>query len=272
MRYLPMVWPRKNIFAEYTQPVPPRFYVPEAGADESTILLPEDEAAHLTRVLRLSRGDRIRVFNGRGDEWEACVDEASKRRVVARLESRVVPAPESRWSIALALAVLKSDKMDDVVRDAVMLGVTAIVPMITARTELSRAALERSNRAARWQRIAVASAKQCGRAVVPEIGAAVAFDELIAHVDNGIMLVEPATGASARTLRDLPLAEQRPATSGSPPKLTLLTGPEGGWTPEEVRQAHDSGAMLLTLGTQTLRADAVPLVALTALRVRLEDF
>ena len=64
MRYLPMVWPRKNIFAEYTQPVPPRFYVPEAGADESTIALPADEAAHLTRVLRLSRGDRILEVNG----------------------------------------------------------------------------------------------------------------------------------------------------------------------------------------------------------------
>ena len=251
--------------------MPPRFYVPEARGDESTIELPEDEATHLTRVLRLSRGDHIRVFNGRGDEWDARVDETSKHRVSARLHARIRPTPEPRIAIVLALAVLKGDKMDDIVRDVVMLGVTAIAPIITARTELSRAALERGNRIARWQRIAVSSAKQCGRAVVPEVRPAAAFADLMAHSRDAIMLVEPSTAANAMSLRDLTPTEQRaaaPGTSG----LTLVVGPEGGWTTEEVQQARASGAMLLTLGTQTLRADAVPVVALTAVRVRLEDF
>jgi 16S rRNA (uracil1498-N3)-methyltransferase len=267
-----MVWPRKNIFAEYTQPVPPRFYVPEARADDSTIELPEDEAAHLTRVLRLSRGDRIRVFNGRGDEWDARVDDTRKHRAWARLDTRIIPTPEPRVSITLALAVLKGDKMDDIVRDAVMLGVSTIAPMITARTELSAAALERSNRIARWQRIAVSSAKQCGRAVVPEISQAADFRELIARAENAVMLVEPATGAGTASLRDLAPTERRVPASGGANRLTLFIGPEGGWTPEEVQRGRDGGAMLLTLGGQTLRADAVPVVGLTALRVRLEDF
>ncbi len=227
---------------------------------ESVIELPQDEAAHLVRVLRLSAGDRIRVFNGRGDEWVATVDEAGKRRVRARLDEPSAPASEARVAITLAVSVLKGDKMDAIVRDAVMMGVTALWPMLTARTEVARAAIERSDRVARWQRIAVSSAKQCGRAVVPAVRSAVPFDDVL-HETPCVMLVEPSAGVAGCPLRDVP------AMDG----VTLLTGPEGGWTQEEVTKAVDSGARVVTLGPRTLRADAVPIVALTALRVHWED-
>lgn len=216
---------------------------------------------HLVRVLRLSAGDRIRVFNGRGDEWLATVDEAGKRRVSARLDQPSRPAPEARVPITLAVAVLKGDKMDGVVRDAVMLGVIAVVPVVTARTEISRAAIERSERISRWQRIAVSSAKQCGRAVVPDVHAVTQLDAVLRERPPCVMLVEPSASGVAHSLRDLPAMD----------RVTLLTGPEGGWTPDEVAAAGASQARLLTLGPRTLRADAVPIVALTALRVHWED-
>jgi 16S rRNA (uracil1498-N3)-methyltransferase len=225
------------------------------------IELPEDEAVHLVRVLRLSAGDRIRVFNGRGDEWLATVDEARKRCVSARLDQPSRPAPEARVPITLAVAVLKGDKMDGVVRDAVMLGVIAVVPVVTARTEISRAAIERSERISRWQRIAVSSAKQCGRAVVPDVHAVTQLDDVLRERPPCVMLVEPSASGVAHSLRHLPAMD----------RVTLLTGPEGGWTPDEVAAAGASQARLLTLGPRTLRADAVPIVALTALRVHWED-
>jgi 16S rRNA (uracil1498-N3)-methyltransferase len=257
-----MVWPRKNIFAEYTHAVPPRFYVPEARVERASIDLPREEASHLTRVLRLGTGARIRVFNGLGDEWEAEVEVAGRHRVSVRLGVRVAPAREARVPIALAVAVLKGDKMDDIVRDAVMLGVSGIQPLLTARTEVSRAAIERSGRVPRWQRIAVGSAKQCGRAVVPAVCAPASLEEAIRRASHPVLLVEPSAAATAIALAALPAVE----------RLTLFVGPEGGWTEEEVRAAGQTGAMLMTLGTLTLRADAVPIVALTAVRVRLEDF
>jgi 16S rRNA (uracil1498-N3)-methyltransferase len=261
-----MVWPRKNIHAEYTQPVPARFYVPEARDEASSIELPQDEAAHVTRVLRLSSGDRIRVFNGRGQEWDAVIDHVSRQRVTARLTSPVHPGTEPRTAVTLAVAVLKGDKMDDIVRDAVMLGVTAIQPLLTTRTEIAAAAIEKSGRIARWQRIAVSSAKQCGRAVVPDVRPAMSFEDALSaapqQTEQTVMLVEPSAAGDAKTLRDVPHVD----------RITLVIGPEGGWTEQEVQRAVGRGTMLLTLGSQTLRADAVPLVALTALRVRLEDF
>jgi 16S rRNA (uracil1498-N3)-methyltransferase len=242
--------------------VPPRFYVPAARAQTDAIELPTDEAAHLSRVLRLSAGDRVRVFNGRGEEWDAVVSETTRTRVLVQLETRIESAKEAGVAITLAVSVLKGDKMDDLVRDAVMLGVVAIQPLVTARTETTLATIERSGRVARWQRVAVSSAKQCGRAVVPEIRPALRFEDAMKAVQTPVMLVEPAAAAPARTLHDLPSLDA----------LTLVAGPEGGWSEDEVRLGTASGAMLLTLGAQTLRADAVPIVAITAVRVRLEDF
>ena len=243
--------------------MPPRFYVPTASAEESTSELPQDEAVHLTRVLRLTAGDAIRVFNGRGDEWHASVQTIAKQRVVVTLESRVTPAPEPRVRVALAVAALKGDKMDDVIRDAVMLGVSSVTPLITTRTEISPRAIESSGRIARWQRIAISSTKQCGRAVVPQVHDVQPFGDLMRTTRDAVVLVEPSVGVASQTLANLHGAHTA--------ALTLVVGPEGGWTAEEIELARASGAMLLTLGAQTLRADAVPIVALTAVRARLED-
>lgn len=241
---------------------PPRFYAPLAGRAATRVELPDDEATHLTRVLRLSTGDEIRVFDGRGMEWRATIEDASKRGVSVLLTEAVTPAPEPRVAITLALAVLKGDKMDDIVRDAVMLGVRAIRPVISARTEIAAATIARSGRVARWQRIAVSSAKQCGRAVVPRIHDAVPIDGILDGEGSRVMLVEPAADARATPLKDVPPLDCP----------TLLVGPEGGWTGDEVQRAAAAGTMLMTLGAQTLRADAMPLVALTALRVQWDDF
>jgi 16S rRNA (uracil1498-N3)-methyltransferase len=213
-------------------------------------------------VLRLSVGDHVRIFNGRGEEWDGVLDIVTRHGVHVRLGDSVPPAREPGVRITLATAVLKGDKMDDVVRDAVMLGAAVIEPLVTARTEISRAAIERSGRVERWQRVAVSSAKQCGRAVVPPVHAPRRFDDVIAGLNDAVMLVEPSASHDAVTLRELTPRES----------LTLVAGPEGGWTESEVRLARANGTMLLTLGAQTLRADALPIVALTACRVRLEDF
>jgi 16S rRNA (uracil1498-N3)-methyltransferase len=145
-----------------------------------------------------------------------------------------------------------------------MLGVTSIIPMITARTEVAASTVARSGRIARWQRIAVSSAKQCSRAVVPEVCEPKGIRELVARPSacTRIMLVEPASSANSRRLREVPEAKD----------VTLLVGPEGGWDPEEIQTAAGTGIILATLGQQTLRADAAPLVALTALRVLWGDF
>ena len=236
----------------------PRLYVPDLDPAATRVPLPTDEAEHLLRVLRLGMGAEVDVIDGRGGLWRAQVVEAGKRSAAVRAFERGTPAPELALSIVLVISVLKADKMDTVVRDAVMLGATGVIPVISERSELGLSAVEKSRRVARWQRIAVASAKQCGRAVVPLIEPARSFAAYLAGATTSVRLicVEPAGGrAEARRVR----------TVAKPASAHVMVGPEGGWAREELTMAVAAGAVPVSLGGRTLRADAAPLVALTAL-------
>ncbi len=238
-----------------------RFYAPDLTPTESTVVLPVDEMQHLTRVLRLSPGAVVAVFDGRGGEFAARVESAERGRVRLTLLEARDPVPEPFVSVTLAQAVLKSDKMDDVVRDAVMLGVADVLPVVSARSETSLEALRRARRVERWQRIAVSSAKQCGRAVVPSVREPVTLTSVAEKADGKgirLALVEPALaeGSPVDTLRH----EPRPSTA------LVLVGPEGGWTSNESDLLAGAGFRLVRIGRRTLRADATPVAALTLLQ------
>jgi len=238
--------------------VRPRFHVPGLNPTADRVELPEDEAEHLARVLRLGPGDEVDVFDGRGGFWRAEVVHAAKRSAAVRLLQPLAAARELGVALTLVISVLKGDKIDDVVRDAVMLGVTGIRPVVSERSEVSLAAMARSNRVARWQRIAVSSSKQCGRAVVPVVSAATPLEWYWSEPAGSarVMCVEPSAAlGQVRTVQSVPRSAA----------VDVIIGPEGGWAVAEVAAAHDSGAILMSLGDRTLRADAVPLIALTAL-------
>jgi 16S rRNA (uracil1498-N3)-methyltransferase len=200
----------------------------------------------------------VSIFDGRGREFEAVITEAGKKSVFVEIGPSVTPAAEPRVAITLVQAVLKGDKMDDVIRDAVMLGVGAIQPIVSERTEVALVTLERGARRERWERIAVSSAKQCGRAVVPRIAPPLLFGrQVLAYAGSfGAMCVEPGLPAGGSSISELPRV--------APADVRIFIGPEGGWTPGEVALGA-SAATLVTLGERTLRADAMAIVALTAL-------
>ncbi|HTM04993.1 MAG TPA: 16S rRNA (uracil(1498)-N(3))-methyltransferase [Vicinamibacterales bacterium] len=246
-----------------------RFLAPGSYGPGDDIDLPDDEAQHLTRVLRLRAGDPVRVFDGRGREFAATVTRTSKAGTSVRIGESHAAAPEPRVAITIAHAVLKGDKMDDVVRDAVMIGAAAIQPIVTHRTEIALDALRRGRRRERWERVAVSSAKQCGRAVVPSIAEPVAFDALLDALralevpEPAFMLVEPGATGEAQVLSEIEAAPPREAT--------LLIGPEGGWTSDEVDRAA-AVCRLITLGGRTLRADAMGIAAIAALFAIWKEF
>jgi 16S rRNA (uracil1498-N3)-methyltransferase len=244
-----------------------RFFAPSLDSGDETVMLPREEAEHLRRVLRVAVGDTVLVFDGRGHEYVARVASAVRRDVQLQLISRAEPAAEASVAITLVQAVLKADKMDEVVRDAVMLGVAAIQPIVTHRTETTVATLLRASRVDRWQRVALASAKQSRRAVLPDIRMPLAIETFLDDPPAALrlMLVEPAAYADAERLASL---QGQPVPSDA----ALLVGPEGGWTDDERTMARDRGVRLVTLGQRTLRADAVPIAAISVLQFLWGDF
>jgi 16S rRNA (uracil1498-N3)-methyltransferase len=238
-----------------------RFFAPALDAGDELVELPREEAEHLTRVLRLAVGDTVAVFDGRGAEFLGKVAASAKRSVRVQLIERIDPAAEAAVPLTLVQAVLKADKMDDVVRDAVMLGVFAVQPLVTTRTESTVAALMRSARIDRWRRVALASVKQSRRATLPEVRIPLTLETYLHEPTPALrlLLVEPSTAGGAEALSSL---ERHPA----PADAALLVGPEGGWTAAEVEAARAAGVRAITLGHRTLRADAVPVAAISVLQ------
>jgi 16S rRNA (uracil1498-N3)-methyltransferase len=241
----------------------PRF-LGAVDAASARARLAEDEARHLSQVLRLGAGDEVTVFDGAGREFRARVERVARDSAELSLLNESAAAAEPAVRLTLAQAVLKGDKMDDVVRDATMMGVTAIEPLVTAHTV---AHMKPGGAPERWRRIAIASAKQCRRAVLPSIGEGIRFEDWFARdgAEMKVILIEPVAARSGAPADSADLGRSAPRSA------SLLVGPEGGWSGEEIQRAVRAGYLPLTLGRRTLRADAVPVVAISVLQYRWGD-
>lgn len=212
-----------------------------------------EPAHHIAAVLRLGAGQTIRVFDGAGHEWIARIDEIGRRALRLTVEDPCEPAPEPAVRVTLAVGVLKGDHLSEVVKDATALGATRIVPFVSRHTAVGRLGAW-ADRRQRWQRVAVASAAQCGRAIVPEVSPVVPFEELMRGLEGHVIFcVEPALSVATDSLGAAPAA------------TTVCIGPEGGWQADELDRARQIGARFLSLGNMRLRAELAPTVALAKL-------
>lgn len=256
-----------------------RVYAPDAATAQSIVVLPPDEAHHFKHVLRMSVGDEVGVFDGAGHEWSGRIVSADRSTVKIELVASVDATREPAVRVILAIGLLKGDQMDAVVRDATMLGAAEIVPMATAHVAVSGRARENEKAISRWTRVAIASARQCGRAVVPAVAPVTPFDTVLSRTvrDETIIAVEPAHMADLGTsppYTSADLETSPPYTSadlgisppdGRPAKALVLVGPEGGWSAGEIEMARKCGARARHLGPRTLRAESAPIVLLSVL-------
>jgi 16S rRNA (uracil1498-N3)-methyltransferase len=231
--------------------------VPEA-APGARVSLPEHSAHHAREVLRLRSGTPVRVFDGVGQEFEATLDTVTRAEVSARLTGLVAARPESPLHLVLALSPLKGDRMELVIQKATELGVVAIRPVVTARTDAAARPALKGSRQERWDKVASGAAEQCGRAVVPDVEAACTLAQLLA---------EPADGA-LRLLFDESPGQPPLSTLARPSGLVLaLVGPAGGWEPHEIERLQAAGFRRVGLGPRVLRAETAAIALVAALQL-----
>ena len=236
-----------------------RFHVPEA-APGARLDLPDHSAHHARDVLRLRPGAELRVFDGAGNEYEAVLEEVSKKRVLARLAGAVAPRAEPALRIVLALPPLKGDRMELVIQKATELGVAEVWPVVTARTDAAGRPALQGSRQDRWEKVASGAAEQCGRAVVPRIAPTATLDDLLARPFDGARLVLVEDGAGVPP----------PAWPGGGSVMCLL-GPAGGWEAVEVRRLEGAGFVHARLGPRILRAETAAIAAVTAVQLLFGD-
>ena len=233
-----------------------RFHVPGA-APGARIALPEHSAHHARDVLRLRAGAQVRVFDGRGAEYEAVLEVVARQVVSGRVTGPAAPRPESPLRVTLAMSPLKGDRMELAIQKATELGVAVIRPVVTVRTDAAaRPALEGARRD-RWDKVASGAAEQCGRATVPVVAPTATLAAFIADPPAGARVVLLERQEGQPPLASLP----------RPQAITLLVGPAGGWEPVEIERLAGAGFVAVSLGPRILRAETAAIAALTAAQV-----
>ncbi|WP_022962952.1 16S rRNA (uracil(1498)-N(3))-methyltransferase [Halopseudomonas pelagia] len=236
-----------------------RFYL-DAALAEGPLPLEGDLAHYIGRVLRLSPGAPVQIFNGSGQEWPGEVLEVSKRLVNLRLAAAIPGLPESPLQVHLGQAMSRGERMDWAIQKAVELGVSEITPLFTERCEVKLQGERADKRQAHWQQIAISACEQCGRSVVPVIHPPAAFSTWLDALNCDLKLV-----LHHRT-------EQQLESLARPEQLGLLIGPEGGLSADEIAQAENSGFQAARFGPRVLRTETAPVVALTMAQHLWGDF
>lgn len=238
-----------------------RVHVSAALAPGRRHAIEGDAANHITRVLRLRPGDPLAVFDGRGGEHAARIEEFRKGAVIIAVGDRSAAERESPLSLTLAQGISRGERMDWVVQKATELGVTRIVPVATERTVVKLDARQSARKLQHWQGIAVAACEQSGRNRIPDITAPRSLQEFLSGLGAGAtrLLLSPA---GARRIEEL-----------QPPQgeVLVLIGPEGGLAETEQRAATAAGFVALRLGPRVLRTETAAVATLALLQHRFGD-
>ena len=226
-----------------------RFYVPTLAAGE--VRFPDDEARHAGGVLRLQTGDRVELFDGRGDFALSTLVSVTKRKVSARVDA-VQTSPPAGMELHLAFAVPKGKRLDWLLEKATELGAASLQPLLCDRSVTGTDSLS-ANKRERWTAHCISAAKQCGLNSLPEIRQPIALPALAAN-PPGAMLFGDLAG------EPIPLAAAVQQANGA---ITILVGPEGGFTDAECQTLRSTGATPVRLGQTVLRIEtaAVALLA-----------
>lgn len=234
----------------------PRFYC-DCPLDTGLILrLPEPVARHV-QVLRLKIGDAITLFNGSGGEYTGTLTANDKKNVEVVLKTFSVREAEPAHAITLAQGLPEGAKMDWIVEKSVELGVTGLQPLLCSRSVIRLDEERAEKKMTHWRSIMAAAAEQCGRNRLPALGTPLRFDQWINQqsVHRRVLLSPRATESLASWARHQP-----------PQAITLMVGPEGGWSEDEERLALSHGALCLGMGERILRTETAGLAALAALQ------
>ncbi len=220
-----------------------------------TIELSEEAGHHVGVVLRMQLGMHLTLFCGDNREFQAIITDIRKKKVTVNITAVQTMNRESPRNIHLAQAISKGDRMEWVIQKAVELGVKSITPLITAHCAVKLDDARLTKKQQQWQAIAISACEQSGRNYVPLIHPVHSFESYLQHRDTSFKLILHPTGA--QSFHDLHFA------AGD---ITLLIGPEGGLSEEEVCRAKFNQFVSICLGPRILRTETAAIAALSILQ------
>ena len=239
-----------------------RFFANKSNFSNNLVVLEGSDVSHIRTVLRLTVGDEIEVLDGEGSLYLVRLSEFKNKLIKCEILSSEKIDAEPPLKIYLGQSIIKGNGFDVILRKAVELGVYSISPLLTERTVIKS---NSDKKIIRWKKIIDESSKQCGRSLIPKISNNIIKLETFCRQasDSDLKLIFWEM-ENKKSLKDI-----KPETV--PSSATLLIGPEGGFTQEEVETARSYGFHSLGLGPRIFRAETAPLVVLSLLQAKWGD-
>ncbi|WP_031437114.1 16S rRNA (uracil(1498)-N(3))-methyltransferase [Methylobacter tundripaludum] len=237
-----------------------RLYTSAPLTTGKLIELDDDNGHYVRTVLRLKKDAEIILFNGHGGEYLCTVAEVSRKAVLIDAGQWSDRSVESPLQITLGLGISRGDRMDLTVQKAVELGVNHITPLLTERCVVQFKGEKKPQRLLHWQKIVQHAAEQSGRTSLPPLLEVAQLQNWLGNQQGLKVFLDPYAETT--------LSELKPETM----KVTLLTGPEGGFSNQERDAAKASGFIPVRLGSRILRTETASLAALAAVQMLWGDF
>lgn len=237
-----------------------RVYIDLALSPESEIELPEKTSHYLLQVLRLKTGSRLVLFNGNGFEYPSELIRTGKRSATARTEQ---PSPKENppeLQIQLAIGLSKGDRFDYAIQKATELGVTTITPLLTEHTAVKLSTERLMKKSDHWQGIITSACEQSGRCYVPGLNPVTTLTDWLPGQSDSLKII--LAPEASNSLQQFP----------PPSSLTMLIGPEGGFSKNEITLAQQFHFDTVRLGNHVLRTETAPVAAIAAVQTLWGDF
>lgn len=244
-----------------------RFYLAPEDWNPDALLLRGSEAHHAGHVLRLERGDKVVLFDGRGRELTAEITSAKSSEIQLR-KLHEAQTPPLRCQITLGQAIPKGKNMDLIVQKAIEIGAAEIAPIVSDRTVVRVDEESAASKQAKWQTIAIEAAKQCGQNWLPRVHGPQTMPQFFQHSHRFDLQLIGSLQSDAVHLKKI-LAEYFAEHGDRPKSVLMLVGPEGDFTPAELALARSHGCRPITLGPIVLRVETASIYCLSILSYEL---
>ena len=237
-----------------------RFFIDKQNIIGKSAVLIGDEHEHLSLVLRLKTGDSVVLCDGTGKEYTAQVDRIEKSKTHLNIESELMSSNEAKTYVTLYQGLIKGEKMDLVVQKTTELGVSRIVPFTSQFTVVENS----KNKNERFNKIALSAAKQCRRALLPEILETQSFENVRKMIKSEKNVILAYENEKTNTLSE--------ALKNVKTSVALIVGAEGGFSEKEVNELVNAGAKCITLGKRILRAETAAIALISATMYELKEW
>ena len=226
----------------------PRFFVKSVIKLSHIVLLEEEQNSHLVKVLRKKEGDLVTLFNGMGPEYSGKIIKTSLKRTEILITSFSPETRRPEMKIHLGICILKKDAMNRSISKCTELGVYEITPIFSEFCAVPEKLIQK--RVSNWQKIAISASEQCGLNLIPSINPVCNLKEWIFKTPGEKLMALQSGNKLGNDFLE----------SNS---VSLLIGPEGGFSPDEIEDANNEQVRKISLGERTLRAETAPIVAIS---------